>query len=252
MPDVRHAFLGGDQVSAQTRTAPTPARRARLNRRSLHLAYATAGYNLLEGVIAITAGVVASSTALLGFGLDSFVEVSSALVVIWQFRSRVPESRERLALRLIAVSFFALAAWVTVDAVGALLGGDRAETSPVGIGVAAVSVVVMPLLVWAKRRTGRELGSATVIADSTQTMLCTYLSAIVLLGLLAHATVGWWWADPVAALVIAAAAAREGFQAWRGEQCDDCALPTAAGDETPCGCGPDCADACCTGTPLVS
>ncbi|MBG0561372.1 cation transporter [Actinoplanes aureus] len=221
----------------------SPRRRAQLNRRSLRLAYATAGYNLLEGAVAVTAGA-ASSAALLGFGLDSFVEVSSALVVIWQFRSRMPETRERLALRLIAVSFFALAAWVTFDALRSLLGAEEAGTSLAGIAVAATSVVVMPLLVWAKRRTGRELGSATVVADSTQTLLCTYLSAIVLAGLLLNATLGWWWADPVAALVIAAVAAREGVQAWRGEQCDDCAVPVADSGREGCGCGPDCADAC--------
>ncbi|GAA0451750.1 putative conserved integral membrane protein [Actinoplanes capillaceus] len=229
----------------------SPQRRTQLNRRSLNLAYATAGYNLVEGIVAITAGAAASSTALLGFGLDSFVEVSSALVVIWQFRSRTPESRERLALRLIAVSFFALAAWVTVDATRSLLSAEQADTSVVGIATAATSVVVMPLLVWTKRRTGRELGSATVVADSTQTMLCTYLSAIVLVGLLLNATLGWWWADPVAALVIAAVAVREGVEAWRGQQCDDCALPAAAdetGDADGCGCGPGCTDACCAGT----
>nr|WP_127554015.1 cation transporter [Actinoplanes sp. OR16] len=225
----------------------SPHRRAQLNRRSLHLAYATAGYNLVEGIVAIAAGTAASSAALLGFGLDSFVEVSSALVVIWQFRSRIPEARERLALRLIAVSFFALAAWVTVDAARSLLGAEQADTSVVGIVIAATSVVVMPLLVWAKRRTGRELGSATVVADSMQTMLCTYLSAIVLVGLLLNATLGWWWADPAAALVIAAVAVREGVEAWRGEQCDDCAIPAAAnGPADDCGCGPGCTDACRT------
>ncbi|MFI7542358.1 cation transporter [Actinoplanes sp. NPDC049599] len=219
-----------------------PRRRAQLHRRSLHLAYATAGYNLLEGVVAVGAGAAASSTALLGFGLDSFIEVSSAVVVIWQFRSRVPEARERLALRLIAVSFFALAAWVAVDAARALLGAEQPDSSPVGIAVAATSVVVMPLLVLAKRRTGRELGSATVVADSVQTMLCTYLSAVVLVGLLLTATLGWWWADPVAALVIAAVAIREGIEAWRGEQCDDCTLPAADDTEAGCTCGPD---TCC-------
>ncbi|MGX6602147.1 cation diffusion facilitator family transporter [Micromonosporaceae bacterium Da 78-11] len=226
----------------------TAGRRAVLNRRSLRLAYATAGYNLLEGVVAVTAGATASSVALLGFGLDSFVEVSSALVVIWQFRSRVPENRERLALRLIAVSFFALAAWVGADAVRSLLSAERAQTSLVGIGIAAASLVVMPLLVWAKRRTGRELGSATVVADSMQTLLCTYLSAIVLIGLLTNATLGWWWADPAAALIIAVVAVREGVEAWRGEQCDDCALPSASGDGEAggCACGPGCTDACCT------
>ncbi|MEQ4305886.1 cation transporter [Plantactinospora sp. B6F1] len=216
-------------------TTLTPGRRVRLNRRSLHLAYATAGYNLLEGVVAVAAGAAASSTALIGFGLDSFIEVSSALVVIWQFRSRVPEARERMALRLIALSFFALAAWIGVDAIRSLLGQGEAEPSPVGIGIAAVSVVVMPILVWAKRRTGRELGSATVIADSTQTLLCTYLSAILLGGLVLNALVGWSWADPVAGLVIAAVAVREGVEAWRGEHCDDCAIPTGP-DGEPDGC----------------
>jgi divalent metal cation (Fe/Co/Zn/Cd) transporter len=203
--------------------ALTPRRRALLRRRSLHLAYATAGYNLVEGVVAVAAGAVASSTALVGFGVDSFLEVSSALVVIWQFRSRVPEARERPALRLIAVSFLALAAWITVDAARSLLGGGEAEPSPVGIGLAAVSVVVMPLLVWAKRRTGRELGSATVVTDATQTLLCTYLSAVLLVGLVLTAWLGWTWADAVAALVIAAVATREGVLAWRGDRCDDCA-----------------------------
>ncbi|WP_328463642.1 cation transporter [Actinoplanes sp. NBC_00393] len=232
--------MAGTTVSAERRLA--------LNRRSLQLAYATAGYNLLEGIVAVTAGAAASSAALLGFGLDSFVEVSSALVVIWQFRSRVPEARERLALRGIAVSFFALAAWISFDAISALVSAERPDASPVGIGIAAASVVIMPLLVWAKRRTGRELGSATVVADSMQTMLCTYLSVIVLAGLLLNATLGWWWADPVAALVIVVVAVREGVEAWRGEQCDDCALPAAgAAESADCGCGPGCTDACCAG-----
>lgn len=232
-----------------TASALTPARRATLNRRSLHLAYATAGYNTLEGVIAIAAGAVASSTALIGFGLDSFIEVSSALVVIWQFRSHVPEARERQALRLIALSFFALAAWITVDSLRHLLGGGQAAPSPVGIALAASSVVVMPLLVWAKRRTGLELGSATVVADSTQTLLCTYLSAVLLAGLVLNAWLGWSWADPATALVIATVAVREGVQAWRGEQCAECAIPATHTDteEPGCGCGPGCTDSCCTG-----
>jgi divalent metal cation (Fe/Co/Zn/Cd) transporter len=228
-------------------SAPTPtgARRGQLNRRSLRLAYATAGYNLAEGVVAVAAGAAASSTALIGFGVDSFIEVSSALVVIWQFRSRVPEDRERRALRLIAVSFFALAGWIGVDAVRSLLGHGEAQPSPVGIGIAAVSLVVMPALVWAKRRTGRELGSATVVADSTQTLLCTYLSAILLVGLTLNAWLGWSWADPVAALVIAAVAVREGVAAWRGEQCADCAVPAGHdGGTGDCGCGPGCTGGC--------
>jgi len=223
-------------------TVLTADRRTVLNRHSLLLAYATAGYNLLEGVVAVAAGAAASSAALFGFGLDSFVEVSSALVVIWQFRSRVPEARERLALKLIAVSFFVLAAWVGFSAVRALLGTAEAQPSPVGIGLAAVSLVVMPLLVWAKRRTGRELNSATVVADSTQTLLCTYLSAVLLVGLGLNAWLGWAWADSLAALVIAGVAVKEGVEAWRGEQCDDCALPTSG--KSGCGCGPDCTEGC--------
>jgi divalent metal cation (Fe/Co/Zn/Cd) transporter len=223
----------------------SPARRAALSRRSLWLAYATAGYNLLEGLVAIAAGAAASSSALIGFGLDSFVEVSSAGVIIWQFRSRVPESKERLALRFIAVSFFALAAWVTVDSVRSLLAGGDADASPVGIGLAIASLVVMPLLVRAKRRTGRELGSATVMADSTQTLLCTYLSAVLLVGLVLNAALGWSWADPVAALVIAGVAVKEGVAAWRGDACDDCAPIAADRPATRgCACGPDCADGC--------
>ena len=217
----------------------TPARRALLYRRSLRLAYATAGYNTAEGVVAIAAGAVASSTALIGFGLDSFIEVSSALVVIWQFRSRMPEARERFALRLIGLSFFLLAGYVVFGSARALLFGAEAETSMTGIILAAVSVVVMPLLVWAKRRTGRELGSATVVADSTQTLLCTYLSAILLVGLGLNALFGWSWADPLAALVIAGVAAKEGVQAWRGEHCADCApIPGSAHASA-------CADGCC-------
>jgi divalent metal cation (Fe/Co/Zn/Cd) transporter len=231
---------GGERVSV---SVLSPERRAVLSRRSLWLAYATAGYNLLEGLVAIAAGAAASSTALIGFGLDSFVEVSSAAVLIWQFRSRVPEDRERLALRLIGVSFFALAAWVTVDALQSLLADGGADASPVGIGLAVASLIVMPLLVWAKRRTGRELGSVTVMADSTQTMLCTYLSAVLLVGLALNAAWGWSWADPIAALVIAGVAVKEGFEAWRGEHCGDCAPLPAAETATAQSSG---CDACCT------
>lgn len=225
-------------MTAPPIVTPTPARRLVLNRRSLLLAYATAGYNLLEGIVALAAGALASSAALIGFGLDSMIEVSSALVVIWQFRSRLPEARERLALKLIAASFFALAAWVTISALRALLGGAEAQPSAVGIGLAIVSLIVMPLLVWAKRRTGKELRSATVVADSTQTLLCAYLSAILLVGLALNAWLGWGWADSVAALAIAGVAVKEGIEAWRGKHCEDCALPSRA----EAGCDDDCCD----------
>lgn len=194
-------------------------RRALLSRRVRLLVSATIIYNIIEAVVAISAGAVASSTALIGFGLDSVIEVGSAATVAWQFSAPDPQSRERTALRIIAVSFFALAAYITVESIRALVGAVEAAPSPVGIVLAAVSVVVMPLLSGAQRRTGRELGSASAVADSKQTLLCAYLSGVLLLGLVLNSALGWSWADPVAALVIAAVAVREGREAWRGEHC---------------------------------
>jgi divalent metal cation (Fe/Co/Zn/Cd) transporter len=202
-----------------TSVAPplSPAQRRRLGRRAQLLAGVSVTYNLLEAVVAVTAGAVAESIALIGFGLDSLVEMSSGLVILWQFRYPVPESRERLALRLIGLSFFALAVYVTVESVRNLVGGGEPASSPVGIALAILSLLVMPVLSWAQRRTGRALNSASVIADSKQTLLCTYLSAVLLVGLLLNALLGWSWADPVAGLVIAAVAAREGVEAWRDD-----------------------------------
>ncbi len=174
---------------------------------------------MVEAVVAITAGIVAGSVALVGFGLDSIVEVSSGLIILWQFRHPLPESREKTALRLMAFSFFGLAAYVTFESLRALLTGHQADSSTVGITLAATSLVVMPFLSWAQRRTGRALGSNAVVADSTQTLLCTYLSAVLLLGLVLNATLGWYWADPIAGLIIAAVAIKEGREAWRGEGC---------------------------------
>jgi hypothetical protein len=177
------------------------------------------------------------------------IEVSSAAAVAWQFSARdhtVREAREHTALRAIALSFFALAAFVTVDALRALTGTGEARPSTVGIVLAAVSLAVMPVLSFAQRRTGRQLGSASAVADSKQTLLCTYLSAVLLVGLLINTLLGWSWADPIAALVIAAVAVREGVNAWQGK---DCCPPTTAlafdahGDgasEQTCGCGPTC------------
>jgi divalent metal cation (Fe/Co/Zn/Cd) transporter len=196
-----------------------PDRRAVLSRRVRLLVAATITYNVIEAVIALTAGTIASSTALIGFGLDSVIEVASATAVAWQFSGKDPEARERTALKVIAVSFYALAAYVTVESVRSLLGADAAEHSTVGIALAAVSLVVMPFLSHAQRRTGRELGSASAVADSKQTLLCTYLSGVLLVGLLLNSLFGWSWADPVVALVIAAVAVREGREAWRGEHC---------------------------------
>ena len=194
-------------------------RRARLARRIRLLVAATITYNVVEAVVALTEGTRASSSALIGFGLDSVIEVSSAAAVAWQFSAKDPETREKTALRFIAYSFFALAAYVTVDAMLSLLGMGEARHSPIGIGLAIASLMVMPLLSWAQRRTGRELGSQSAVADSKQTLLCTYLSAALLVGLLLNSVLGWSWADPVAALVIAAIAVREGINAWRGDTC---------------------------------
>lgn len=205
--------------------------RDRLERTAQRLAWATIGYNSVEGVIAVGAGLAAGSTALLSFGMDSGIEVMSAVAISWQFRRAGSADRERATLRLIAVAFFALAAYVAVGTIGALVSRSDPDSSPVGIALAASSVVVMPALVWAKRRVGRELGSASVLADSTQTMLCTYLSAVLLLGLVVNAVAGWGWADAAAALVIAAIAAREGLAAWRG---DSCCSPQGSPDSGEC------------------
>jgi divalent metal cation (Fe/Co/Zn/Cd) transporter len=222
----------------------TTAERTRLGRRAQLLAGASVTYNVIEAVVAVTAGVVAGSVALVGFGLDSVVEVSSGLIILWQFRHRLPESREQQALRLMAFSFFALAAYVTFESVRALFGSGEPESSPVGIGLATASLIIMPFLSWAQRRTGRALGSHAVVADSTQTLLCTYLSAVLLVGLVLNATLGWGRADPIAGLLIAAVAIKEGIEAWRGEGC--CA-PGGDGqaDVDECGCADGCTESCC-------
>jgi divalent metal cation (Fe/Co/Zn/Cd) transporter len=204
---------------AITSPAQSEARRWALHRRIRLLVAATITYNVIEAVIAITAGTVASSTALIGFGLDSVVEVVSAAAVAWQFTAADPHRREKVTLWVIAASFFVLAAYVTVESVRALLGAAEADHSRVGIGLAALSLLVMPVLSYAQRRAGRELGSVSAVADSKQTLLCTYLSAVLLVGLVANATLSWWWADPIVALVIAAVAVKEGREAWRGDAC---------------------------------
>ncbi|MEU1891609.1 cation transporter [Streptomyces pristinaespiralis] len=227
---------------------PSPARRDALARRIRLLVAATIAYNVIEATVALTAGALASSSALIGFGLDSVIEVSSATAVAWQFSARdhaAREAREKTTLRIISVSFFALAAFVGVDAVRALAGAGEADRSVPGIVIAALSLAVMPFLSAAQRRAGRELGSASAVADSKQTLLCTYLSAVLLVGLVLNATLGWSWADPVAALAIAAIAVKEGRDAWQGKGC--CARPVRASlpdpPADPCGCHPGCA--CC-------
>ncbi|CAN5337602.1 cation transporter [soil metagenome] len=217
--------------------------RRRYGRRAQLFAGASVAYNVVEAVIAITAGLVAGSIALVGFGLDSIVEVSSGLIILWQFRHPLPESREQTALRLMAFSFFGLAAYVTFESIRSLTTGDQAESSTVGIVLAAASLTVMPFLSWAQRRTGRALGSHAVVADSTQTLLCTYMSGVLLVGLVINATLGWWWADPIAGLIIAAVAVKEGREAWRGEGCCAPTREASAVEVDGCACGPGCS--CC-------
>ena len=197
----------------------TSSRKTALQRRIRWIVAITIGYNLIEAIVAITAGTAATSTALIGFGLDSVIEVLSAAAVAWQFSRKDPERYEKGTLRVIAFSFFALAAYVIVNSVLSLTGVLTAERSIVGIALAALSVVVMPILSLIERRTGRELGSATAVADSKQTLICTYLSAAVLVGLLLNLLFGWAWADPIAALAIVYFAIREGVEAWQGDTC---------------------------------
>ena len=231
-----------------TVTSPDPigqARRVVLARRIRWFVAGTIAYNIVEAGVAISAGTVASSAALIGFGLDSLVEVASAAAVAWQFAAPDPETREKTALRIIAVSFFALAAYVTLDAVRALFGVGEARPSTVGLVLAAVSLLIMPFLSYGQRRAGRELGSRSAVADSKQTLLCTYLSAVLLVGLGLNTAFGWSWADPVAALVIAAVAVKEGREAWQGDTC--CTPPLSVSAEVSVSADLDgCHDDCCT------
>ncbi len=190
-----------------------------LSRRIRFFVAATITYNVIEAVVAISAGSVASSSALIAFGLDSIIEVTSAAAVAWQFSAPDPERREKTALRFIAFSFFGLALFVGTDAIRTLVSGEEAEHSTVGIVLAAVSLAVMPLLSYLQRRAGRELGSKSAVADSRQTLICSYLSGVLLVGLLLNSLFGWAWADPIAALVIAGWAVKEGREAWKGDAC---------------------------------
>ena len=199
--------------------------RTALIKRGRYLEYFTIGYNSLEGLIALGAGVVASSIALVGFGFDSLIEVTSGAVLLWRLYADVDEARrervEAISLRVVGICFIVLALYVIQDSVWSLLKREAPDESLVGIILAAVSLVVMPLLVRAKRKVARGINSGALMADSKQTELCTYLSAILLGGLLLNAVLGWWWADPVAALIMVPIIAKEGIEALRGETCCD-------------------------------
>jgi len=195
----------------------TTERRTKLHRRVRFIVAFTITYNVIEAIVAIWAGTLASSAALIGFGLDSVVEVLSAVAIAWQFTRRNPERWEKATVRAIGIAFFALAAYVIIDAILTLTGVEEVDHSPLGIGIATLSLIVMPVLAWFEFRTGRELGSKSVLADAKQLLLCIYLSGTVLIGLLLNSLFGWMWADSVAALVVAALAIREGIEAWRGD-----------------------------------
>lgn len=199
--------------------------RTNLVRRGRHLEYFTIGYNSFEGLIALAAGLIAGSIALVGFGFDSLIEVTSGAVLLWRLHADVDEERrervEAISLRIVGICFVVLAIYVSYDSVKSLIRREAPEESIVGIVLAAVSLIIMPLLVRAKRKVARGINSGALMADSKQTELCTYLSAILLGGLLLNALVGWWWADPVAALIMVPIVLKEGIEGLRGETCCD-------------------------------
>ena len=201
----------------------TPNKRARLERRARQLAWCGIVWHVVEFAIALFAGVVAGSIALIGFGADSLIEALAGFVVLWLFTGRRIGSQhaERRAQQLIAVSFFILAAYVATEAGRTLIAGDHPKASWIGVGLAAFTAPTMPLLARAKRQIGQQLNSSATVKESAQTMLCAYLSIGLLVGLLLNALAGWWWADPATALLIAGVAAREGRASWRGEGCCD-------------------------------
>lgn len=200
--------------------------RPALIKRGKRLEYITIGYNSFEGLIAIVAGLFAGSIALVGFGFDSIIEVTSGAVLLWRLHADVDEARrervEAVALRIVGACFLVLAAYVSYDSIKSLINRAPPEESIPGIILAIASLIVMPLLVRAKRKVARGIGSGAMAADAKQTELCTYLSAILLAGLLLNVLLGWWWADPVAALIMVPIIAKEGIEALRGETCDDC------------------------------
>jgi divalent metal cation (Fe/Co/Zn/Cd) transporter len=214
-----------DTIQLSTLERPVQApERAKLQRKARWLAWGGIIWHFIEVGIALGAGIAASSIALIGFGADSLIEAMAGFVVLWLFTGRrlTSPTAERRAQQMIALSFYVLAAYVAIEAVRSLMGGNDPDVSWVGIGLAAFTAATMPLLALAKRRIGQELGSSATVQEASQTQLCAYLSVALLIGLGANALLGWWWADPITALVIAAVAIREGRESWRGDSCDCC------------------------------
>jgi len=202
---------------------PQEAIRDAAVRQGRRLEYFTVGWNLIEAAVALGAGLFAGSIALIGFGIDSLIETSSGAVLLWRLQEgEEGEKRERMALKLVGISLLALAVYVAIDATKGLILKEPPEESLVGIILAAVSLIVMPLLAWAKRKVAAKLNSQALVADSHQTDICAYLSAILLVGLGVNALFGWWWADPVSALAMVPIIVKEGLEALRGEACEEC------------------------------
>lgn len=202
--------------------------RADLVKRGRWLEYLTIGWNAVEGLVAIVAGLLARSISLVGFGLDSLIELLSGAALLWRLHLDAPEKRERaeaIALKVVGVSFLALAAYILYDAAKSLILREAPEASYAGIAIAALSLVVMPILARAKRRVAAGIHSHALEADARQTDICTYLSAILLGGLVLNAIFGWWWSDPIAAFVMTPIIAKEGIDSLRGKTCDDCHAP---------------------------
>lgn len=207
-------------MSATAQALPA-AHCQRLVRYAQLLAWGSLVWMTAEGAIAVIAGLLAGSIALVGFGIDSAIEGLASVVIIWRFwgSRAVSETAERRAQKLVAVQFFVLAPYVAVEAVRTLITGHEADVSWLGIGLTIASAIFMPLFGLAKRRVGQQLGSSATVSEGAQNMLCAYLSVAVLVGLLGNALAGWWWLDPIAALYIAYAAVQEGREAWRGDEC---------------------------------
>jgi len=199
-----------------------PQERLALERRARLLAWGGNAWHVVEFGVAIVAGILAASPALIGFSLDSLIELAAGFVIVWLYRLRRGRADERRAQQLLAATYFLLVTFILVESAYTLVGGRHPAASWVGIGLAAFTAPTMPLLALSKRRTGRRLGSSATVSEAAQNQICAYLSIALLAGLLANALAGWWWADPAAAVVIAALAAKEGVESWRGERCDCC------------------------------
>lgn len=208
------------QAAAGIRVSVGSAEYGRLARRARRLSWLTLAILAIEGTVAILAGVLAGSIALIGFGLDSAIEALASIIIVWRFTGRrmLSEESERRAQKLVAVSFFVLAPYVSVEAIRSLIEGNEAETSLLGVGITTASLLTMPPLGLAKQRLGARLGSAATAGEGKQNLLCAYLAAAVLFGLLGNALFGLWWLDPLVGIVIAVVAVQEGLESWGGGQ----------------------------------